>query len=50
MIWFKCKQDCNERKDINEILEQNNIDMIDNRTSKEKITVTILPDEKDMPI
>jgi hypothetical protein len=27
MIWFKCKQDCNKRKDINEILEYNNIDM-----------------------
>jgi hypothetical protein len=50
MIWFKCKQDCNARKDISTILEFNNIDMYDKRTSIEKILVSILPDEKDMPI
>ena len=49
MIWFKCKQDCNKRKDINEILEYNNIDMQDNRII-EKTLVSIMPDEKDMPI
>jgi len=49
MIWFKCQKDCNLKKDVNEILNHNKIDMIDKRC-KNKSYVSIMPDERDMPI